>query len=152
MAVSISKLLHEILGHDHIQWHPQLVRHYTNLHVEPYNRTGPYNGIRPYYPISGGFRRTLQRVWLANRGQFLFSTPGLVSCGICICFNVETIFPRTCHVSELHILNIPRHLSFASTSFTRIASEKRYDLLRLDQLKHLIVRKLACSFHFAHLP
>ena len=28
--VSLSQMLHDILGHDHIQWHPQLIRHNTN--------------------------------------------------------------------------------------------------------------------------
>ena len=36
--VSLSQMLHDILGHDHIQWHPQLIRHYTNLRT--YYRTG----------------------------------------------------------------------------------------------------------------
>ena len=27
--VSLSQMLHDILGHDRIQWHPQLIRHYT---------------------------------------------------------------------------------------------------------------------------
>ena len=36
--VSLSQMLHDILGHDHIQWHPQLIRHYTNLWT--YYRTG----------------------------------------------------------------------------------------------------------------
>ena len=35
-----SQMLHDILGHDHIQWHPQLIRHYTNLRT--YYRTGLY--------------------------------------------------------------------------------------------------------------
>ena len=30
-GVSLSQVLHDILGHDHIQWHTQLIRHYTNL-------------------------------------------------------------------------------------------------------------------------
>ena len=38
--VSLSKMLHAILGHDHIQRQPQLIRHYTNLRT--YYRTGPY--------------------------------------------------------------------------------------------------------------
>ena len=38
--VSLSKMLHDILGHDHIQRHPQLIRHYTNLRT--YYRTGLY--------------------------------------------------------------------------------------------------------------
>ena len=36
--VSLSKWRHDILGHDHIQWHPQLIRHYTYLRM--YYRTG----------------------------------------------------------------------------------------------------------------
>ena len=36
--VSLSQMLHDILGHDHIQWYPQLIRHYTNLRT--YCRTG----------------------------------------------------------------------------------------------------------------
>ena len=36
--VSLSQMLHDILGHDHIQWHPKLIRHYTNLRT--YYRTG----------------------------------------------------------------------------------------------------------------
>ena len=35
--VSLSQMLHDILGHDHIQWHTQLIRHYTNLRT--YYRT-----------------------------------------------------------------------------------------------------------------
>ena len=27
--VSLTQRLYDILGHDHIQWHPQLIRHYT---------------------------------------------------------------------------------------------------------------------------
>ena len=37
-------------GHDHIQWHPQLIRHYTNLRT--YYRTGLYCRYWPYYQIS----------------------------------------------------------------------------------------------------
>ena len=33
--VSLSQMLHDILGHDHIQWHHQLIRHYTNLRKFP---------------------------------------------------------------------------------------------------------------------
>ena len=35
--VSLSQMLHDILGHDHIQRHPQLIRHYTYLRT--YYRT-----------------------------------------------------------------------------------------------------------------
>ena len=47
--VSLSKMLHDILGHGHVQWHPQLIRHYTNLRT--YYRTGLYYRFWPYYQI-----------------------------------------------------------------------------------------------------
>ena len=92
-AVSLSQILHDILGHDHIQWHPQLIRYYTSL--RPYYRTWLYYR---FWPNFGGFHRTLQRVRLANRGRLLLRTPGPVPFGTCICSNVETILSWTCHV------------------------------------------------------
>ena len=47
--VSISQMLHDILGHDHIQWHPQLIRHNTNLRT--YYRNGLYYRFWPFYQI-----------------------------------------------------------------------------------------------------
>ena len=47
--VSLSQMLHDILGHDHVQWHPQLIRLYTNLRT--YYRTGLYYRFWPYYQI-----------------------------------------------------------------------------------------------------
>ena len=95
-VVSLSQMLHDILGHDHLQWHPQLIRHYTNLRT--YYRTGLYYRFWHYYKILGGFHRILQRVQLANRGRLLLRTPGPVLFGTCICSNVETILSWTCHV------------------------------------------------------
>ena len=77
-------MIHNILGHDHIQWHPQLIRHYTTLWT--YYRTGPYYRFCPYYPISGGFHRTLQRMRLANRGRLLLRTLGPVPFGLAFVF------------------------------------------------------------------
>ena len=48
-AVSLSQMLDGILGHDHIQWHPQLIRYYTSL--RPYYRTWLYYRFWPYYQI-----------------------------------------------------------------------------------------------------
>ena len=47
--VSLSEMSHDILGHDHIQWHTQLIRHYTNLRI--FYRTGLYYRFWPYYQI-----------------------------------------------------------------------------------------------------
>ena len=75
--VSLSQMLHAILEHDNIQWHPPLIRHYTNLWT--YYRTGPNYWNWHCYQISGGFHRTLQRLRLANRGRLLLRTHGPVS-------------------------------------------------------------------------
>ena len=42
-------MLHDILGHDHIQWQTQLIRHYKNLRT--YYRTGLYYQFWPHYQI-----------------------------------------------------------------------------------------------------
>ena len=47
--VSLSQMFHDILGHAHVQWHPQLIRHYNNLRT--YYRTGLYYRFWPYYQI-----------------------------------------------------------------------------------------------------
>ena len=47
--VPLSQMLHDILGHDHIQWHPQLIRHYTYLRI--YYRTELEYRYWPYYRI-----------------------------------------------------------------------------------------------------
>ena len=99
--VSLSQMLHDILGHDHVQWHPQLIRHYTNLRT--YYQTDTLLPILTLLPNFGGFHRTLQRVRLANRGCLLLRTPGPVPFGTCICSNVETFW----------VLNIPRYFYFA---------------------------------------
>ena len=41
--VPLSRILHEILDDDHIQWHPQLIRHYKNFW--PCYWSGPYYRI-----------------------------------------------------------------------------------------------------------
>ena len=105
-------MVHDILRPDHIQWHPQSIRHYTNLWT--YYRTGPYYRCWPYCQISGGFHKTLQWVRLANRLRLLLRTPGPVPFGTCICFNDETIFCWACHDFGLWVSNNPRYFYFAS--------------------------------------
>ena len=41
--VPLSRMLHDILDDDHLQWHPPLIRHYTNF--------WPYYWSWPYYRI-----------------------------------------------------------------------------------------------------
>ena len=48
--VSLSQMLHDILGHDHIQCHPQLIRLYTNLRTY-YQNWLYYRFLPLYYQI-----------------------------------------------------------------------------------------------------
>ena len=95
--VSLSQMLHDILGHDHIQWHPQLIRHLFTPICELITHW-TLIPILTLLPNFGGFHRTLQLVRLANRGRLLLRTPGPIPFGTCICSNVETILSWTCHV------------------------------------------------------
>ena len=108
-------MLHDILGHDHEQWHPQLIRHNTNLWT--YYRNWHYSWFWPHNQISVGFHRTLQWVRLANRGRLLPRTPGPVSFGTCICSNLKTNFSWACRVFGIYISNIPRYFYFAFLSW-----------------------------------
>ena len=91
--VSLSKMLHDIPGHDHI---------HVNIYETPsIDQTSHlFANLLPNWTLIpiltllqnfGGFHRTLQRVRLANRGRLLLRTPGPVPFGTCICSNVETI-------------------------------------------------------------
>ena len=52
-AVSLSQMLHEIQGLDHIQLYYPLIRHFT--YSWPFYRTGSHYRLWPYYKISGCF-------------------------------------------------------------------------------------------------
>ena len=76
--VPLSQLLHAILGHDHIQWHPQLIRHFTKS-WRCY-RTRPYYRFWCHYLIPGVFHRTFATV--AASQQRTLSPPDTWSCPI----------------------------------------------------------------------
>ena len=86
-------------------------------------------------PSFGGFHNSLQRVWLANRGRLLLRTPGPVSFGTCICFNVETILSWTCHV-------------YGPFEFwTSLGTSILLVVLNLSAKRHTNVTSLVCSIY-----
>ena len=92
--VPLSQILHKLLGHDEIHWHPQLIRHFTEFW--PRYQTWPYNHFwLLFQEVSIGYLHLMR---LAKFGRFLFWTPGLVPYGFCIRSNVETIHSWTSHV------------------------------------------------------
>ena len=74
----LSRMLHDILSldDDYLQWHPPLIRHYTNFW--PYYWSGPYYQIWLFTELWGVSIDHLQRVRHANRGRLLLWTPGSV--------------------------------------------------------------------------
>ena len=88
--VPVSQMSQDILGHDYIQWHPPLIRHFTKSW--PCYRTGPFYR----FDVITLFREVsiwnLQRVQLAKRGHLLLRTPGPVPFGTCICSDVVFFF------------------------------------------------------------
>ena len=83
----------DILGHDHMQWHPQFIRHYTNLW--PWHRTRPYYRVWPYTKFREVSIEHLQGVRHAKNVLLLLWTPGPVPFGTCICSNIETSLSKT---------------------------------------------------------
>ena len=94
--VSLSQMLHDIPGHDHIQMTPSIDKALHQFAILLPNWT--LLPILTLLPNFGGFHRTLERVRLANRGRLLLRKPGPVSFGTCICSNFETILSWACHV------------------------------------------------------
>ena len=101
----------------HIQWHPQLIRHYTNLRT--YYRSWLYYRFLTLLPSFGGFHRTLQRMRLANSGRLLLRTRGPVPFGTCSCSNVDTIlsWTCTCHIYGPFEFEHPSVLLFCFVAF-----------------------------------
>ena len=74
--VPLSRMLHDILDDDHIQWHPQLIGHYTNFW--PLLRSRPYYRIWLFTLMCKVSIEHMQRVRHAKRGRLLLRTPGPV--------------------------------------------------------------------------
>ena len=98
--VSLSQKFHDFLGHDHIQWHPPLIRYSPVTLIT----TGTYNPLWPYYRIPRYFHWTFATgVAIGNRGCLL---PVLFHLGhlpqwqcissfvFCICFVLRPFSPE----------------------------------------------------------
>ena len=109
--VSILQIVHDILGHDHSQCHPQLIIYYTNLRT--YYRTGPYYRFWTYYQISGCFHRTFQRLRLANRVLLFLRTPGPVPFGLAFVLMLRPFLPELVKSTDLLKFKHPSVLLFS---------------------------------------
>ena len=107
--VTLSRKLHDILDDDNIQWHPPLIRHYTNFWLLLIWTLLPN---LTFYLIVQGFHRTYATG--AACQQRTLTPPDTWSCPICMCSNVETNHSWTCLVSGLLNFEHPSVLLFCS--------------------------------------
>ena len=98
----LCEMLHGIMGHNHIQWHPPLIRHLSKSW--PCYRTGPYHRSL-FWEVSKG---NLQRLRQSNRGRLLLQTLVPVPYGLVLMLSLNLSCVRTFWVS-----NIPRYFYFA---------------------------------------
>ena len=121
-------MLHDILGHDHIQWHPRLISHFNKSW--PYYQTWPYHRFWRYYLIPGGFHRTFAKIAASQMRRL--TPPDIWDLNSFLCFNLDHSFLNLPCLRTFWDSNIPRYmyLYFAWDKITVI----RRVFLRNDSL------------------
>ena len=110
--IPFTRMLHAILDDDHLQWHPPLLRYYTNFW--PYYWSGPYYRIWRFYRIAIGFYTTFatgaacQQRTLTPQDTWSCPTSGLTSV-----LMLRPIYPEFVLFPDFWISNIPQYLCFA---------------------------------------
>ena len=120
---TLPRLLNNVLGHDHTQWHPSAVRYCTNSWHCYWTR--PIYRIWPFYRIPKELHGNLRRVWHAERGRLLIRTPDLVPF-----WDLHMFCCWICHVFST--LNFERPyvllLYFDQNSLNRLISMQQFHI------------------------
>ena len=109
--VPLSRMLHDILDDDHIQWHPPLIGHYTNFWPLLIWTLLPN---LTFYLIVQGFHRTYATGAACQQGTL--TPPDTWSCptlGLACVLMSRPISPELVLSPDFWISNIPRYFSFA---------------------------------------
>ena len=93
-------------GHNHIQWHPPLIRHFT--------KSWPYYRFWRHYLIPERFHRTFATGAVGNGERLLLQTPGPVRFGTCIYLRLRRFFPEVVMSTDLLTFEHPSVLLFCS--------------------------------------
>ena len=107
--VPLSRMLHDILDDDHLQWHPPLIRHYTNFWH--YYWSWPYNPNLTFYLIARGFHGTFATG--AACQQRTLTPPDTWSCptlGLVSVLMLRPISPDLVLFLDFWVSNIPRYI------------------------------------------
>ena len=97
--VPLSRMLHDILDDDHLQWHPPLIRHYTNYdHITDLDLITEFD----FLPNCERFPLNIcNGCGMPTEDAYLSGHLVLSHIGTCKCSNVETNLSWTCLVSGL---------------------------------------------------
>ena len=109
--VPLSRVLHDILDDDHIQWHPPLIRHYTNFWPLLIWTLLPNLTL---YLIVQGFHRTYATGVACQ--QRTLTPPDTWSCptlGLACVLMLRPISFELVLFPDFWVSNIPRYFSFA---------------------------------------
>ena len=118
--VPLSRMLHDILDDDHIQWHPPLIGHYTNFWLLLIWTLLPN---LTFYLIVQGFHRTYATG--AACQQRTLTPPDTWSCptlGLACVLMSRPISPELVLSPDFWISNTPRYFSFASLYFVLLTT------------------------------
>ena len=109
--VPLSRMLHDILDDDHIQWQPPLIGHYTNFWPLLIWTSLPN---LTFYLIVRGFHRTFATGTACQ--QRTLTPPNTWSCptlGLACVLKSRPNFPELFLFPDFWVSNIPRYFSFA---------------------------------------
>ena len=121
-------MLHDILGHDHIQWHSPLIRHFTKSW--PCYRTIPYYRLLRHYLIPGCFHRAFATRAASPQRTFTPLDTWSSPFGTCIRSNVETILSELVMSTDLLSFEHPSVLLFCFLKWPECRDPRKWNLAR----------------------
>ena len=150
--VPLSRMLHDILDDDHLQWHPPLIRHYTNFW--PYYWSWPYYRIWFFYLIARGFHRTFATG--AACQQRTLTPPDTWSCptlGLASVLMLRLISPELVLFLDFWVSNIPRYVCFCLTTARQTDNQDYSNMLQIvSMLGHKLKKNFLCETYIHALP
>ena len=137
--VPLSRMLHDILDDDHIQWKTPLIGHYTNFWPLLIWTLLPN---LTFYLIVQGFHRTCNGCGMSTEDAYSSGNLVLFHFGTCMCSNVETNLSWTC-------LRTFEFRTSLGTSLLRPPPIERWTHLwgTTGDFRILITRSLSCELH-----
>ena len=142
--VPLSRMLHDILDDDHIQWHPPLIGHYTNYWPLLICTLLPN---LTFYLIVQGFHRTYATG--AACQQRTLTPPDTWSCptlGLACVLMSRLISPELVLSPDFRISNTPRYFSFACSHWIFVS------VVTVKEISKCSCHHLRSTLKLGHIP